>query len=310
MRVVFMGTPDFAVGALRAIWEAGHEIPAVITQPDKPKGRGKTLQMPPVKAFAVEKGIEVFQPERLKRPEAVERLASYGADVFVVAAFGQILSREILQLPVYGCVNIHASLLPKYRGSAPIQWAILNGETVSGVTIMQMDEGIDTGDMLFKREVPIDPEDTASTLQDKLAEAGAALIVPALDAIEKGSIQAVPQPEEGGCYASMIDKKMGLIDFSRSAEQIHRQIRGLNPWPSAYTSYKGKTLKIWEARVTGEEADGCPGSVSRVEKDAVCVNTGDGLLRVTRVQIEGKKQMPVKDFLLGYRMDKGEMLGC
>ena len=305
-----MGTPDFAVGALRSLWEAGHEIRAVVTQPDKPKGRGKALQMSPVKAFAVENGIEVFQPERVKRPEAVERLASYGADIFVVAAFGQILSREILQLPIYGCVNIHASLLPKYRGSAPIQWAILNGEAVTGVTIMQMDEGIDTGDMLFKKEVPIDLQDTAATLQDKLAEAGAALIVPALDAIEKGMAKATPQPEAGSCYASMIDKKMGLIDFSGSAEQIQRLIRGLNPWPSAYTSYKGKTLKIWEAYVPGEETDGSPGSVSRVEKEAVYVNTGNGILKVTRVQIEGKKQMAVKDFLLGYRMEKGERLGC
>lgn len=310
MRVVFMGTPDFAVGALEAIWKAGHEICGVVTQPDKAKGRSKELQMPPVKAFAVEKGIEVFQPVRVKRPEAVEKLASWNADIFVVAAFGQILSQEILDLPKYGCVCIHASLLPKYRGAAPIQWAILNGEPVTGITLMQMDAGIDTGDMLFKKEVAIDPADTYGTLHDKLAAAGAELIVPALTAIEQGKTDPKPQSEEDSCYAAMIDKTMGKIDFSRPVCEIEHLVRGLNPWPSAYTSYKGKTLKIWESFLAQEEADGAPGSIKRVEKDAIYVNGTDGVLKVTQLQLEGKKRMQAKDFLLGYRMEKGEMLGC
>ncbi len=310
MKIVFMGTPEFAVEPLRALWEAGHEICAVVTQPDKPKGRGKTLQVTPVKAFALEKGIQVFQPVRIKRPESVAELASIPADVYVVAAFGQILSQEILDLPKYGCVNIHASLLPKYRGAAPIQWAILNGEDKTGVTIMQMDAGVDTGDMLFRKEVKIEETDTAATLEDKLARAGAELIVPALEAIERKEAVPEHQKEEDSCYAPMIDKGMGKVDFGRPAGQIARQVRGLNPWPSAYTSYKGKTLKIWEAFCTPEAAEGLPGSVKRVEKDAFYLNTAEGVLKVTRVQLEGKKQMQVKDFLLGCRIEKGEMLGC
>lgn len=310
MKIVFMGTPEFAVEPLRALWEAGHEICAVVTQPDKPKGRGKTLQVTPVKAFALEKGIQVLQPVRIKRPESVAELASIPADVYVVAAFGQILSQEILDLPKYGCVNIHASLLPKYRGAAPIQWAILNGEDKTGVTIMQMDAGVDTGDMLFRKEVKIEETDTAATLEDKLARAGAELIVPALEAIERKEAVPEHQKEEDSCYAPMIDKGMGKVDFGRPAGQIARQVRGLNPWPSAYTSYKGKTLKIWEAFCTPEAAEGMPGSVKRVEKDAFYLNTAEGVLKVTRVQLEGKKQMQVKDFLLGCRIEKGEMLGC
>ena len=310
MKIVFMGTPEFAVEPLRALWEAGHEICAVVTQPDKPKGRGKTLQVTPVKAFALEKGIQVLQPVRIKRPESVAELAAIPADVYVVAAFGQILSQEILDLPKYGCVNIHASLLPKYRGAAPIQWAILNGEDKTGVTIMQMDAGVDTGDMLFRKEVKIEETDTAATLEDKLARAGAELIVPALEAIERKEAVPEHQNEEDSCYAPMIDKGMGKVDFGRPAGQIARQVRGLNPWPSAYTSYKGKTLKIWEAFCTPEAAEGMPGSVKRVEKDAFYLNTAEGVLKVTRVQLEGKKQMQVKDFLLGCRIEKGEMLGC
>lgn len=310
MKIVFMGTPEFAVEPLRALWEAGHEICAVVTQPDKPKGRGKTLQVTPVKAFALEKGIQVLQPVRIKRPESVAELASIPADVYVVAAFGQILSQEILDLPKYGCVNIHASLLPKYRGAAPIQWAILNGEDKTGVTIMQMDAGVDTGDMLFRKEVKIEETDTAATLEDKLARAGAELIVPALEAIERKEAVPEHQKEEDSCYAPMIDKGMGKVDFGQPAGQIARQVRGLNPWPSAYTSYKGKTLKIWEAFCTPEAAEGMPGSVKRVEKDAFYLNTAEGVLKVTRVQLEGKKQMQVKDFLLGCRIEKGEMLGC
>lgn len=310
MKVVFMGTPDFAVGALEAIWKAGHEITAVVTQPDKPRGRGGKLQMSPVKEFAVSRGLPVFQPVRIKRPEAVEQLKTYEADIFVVAAFGQILSQEILDMPRFGCVNIHASLLPEYRGSAPIQWSIINGDKKTGVTIMQMDAGVDTGDMLLKSEVEITPSDTCASLSEKLARAGAELIITALAAIEKGEVTPTPQDDSLSSHVGMIDKTMGKIDFSRPAEEIDRLIRGLNPWPSAYTSYKGKTLKIWEAFPMQESADGEPGSIQRTEKDAVYINTGNGVLKVTQLQLEGKKRMQVKDFLLGCRIEKGEMLGC
>ena len=310
MKIVFMGTPELAAGGLKSLYEAGHEISAVVTQPDKPKGRSRALQMSPVKEYALQKGIEVFQPVRIRKPEAVEKLKEFDAEVFVVAAFGQILSQEILDMPKYGCINVHASLLPAYRGSAPIQWCIINGEEKTGVTIMQIDARINTGDMLLKKEVPILPSDTAESLSDKLEQAGGEAIVEALGLLERGELKAIPQNEAESSYVSMIDKAMGRIDFSRSAVEIDRRIRGLNPWPSAYTSYKGKTLKIWEAAPLLEETDGQPGSIERVEKDAVYVNTGKGILKVTQLQLEGKKRMQVKDFLLGCRMEKGEMLGC
>lgn len=310
MKVVFMGTPDFAVGALKAIWEAGYEICGVVTQPDKPKGRSKELQMTPVKEFALEKGIEVFQPVRVRKPEAVEKLASWNADIFVVAAFGQILSQEILDMPKYGCINIHASLLPKYRGAAPIQWSIINGDDVTGVTIQQMNAGVDTGDILFTEEIPVAPTDTYATLYDKLEALGAQMIVPALENIEKGNVNPVPQNEEESSHVSMIDKAMGKIDFSRPACEIERLVRGLNPWPSAYTVCRGKTMKIWESCLADETVNGEPGSIHSVSREAICINTGDGVLKVTELQLEGKKRMLVKDFLLGYRIEKGEMLGC
>lgn len=310
MKIVFMGTPKLAAGVLEALWEAGHEIRAVVTQPDKPKGRSKALQMSPVKEFALEKGIEVFQPVRIRKPEAVEKLKEFDAEVFVVAAFGQILSQEILDMPQYGCINVHASLLPAYRGSAPIQWCIINGEEKTGVTIMQMDAGIDTGDMLLKRSVAILPSDTAESLSDKLEKAGGEAIVEALALLEKGELRGTPQNEAESSYVPMIEKSMGRIDFSRTAEEIDRLIRGLYPWPSAFTSYKGKTLKIWEAVPVSEEGEGQPGSIERVEKEAVYVNTGKGILKVTQLQLEGKKRMQVKEFLLGCRMEKGETFGC
>lgn len=322
MNIVFMGTPDFAVGALEAIIEAGHRVAAVVTQPDKPKGRGKEIQMTPVKKCAVTHGIPVFQPVRIKDAEAIDTLRGYGADVFVVAAFGQILSEEILAMPKYGCVNIHASLLPKYRGSAPIQWAIINGESTSGVTIMQMDRGIDTGDMLMKTEVAIGPRETGDSLHDKLAEAGAKLIVEALPRIESGDITPVKQNDEESCYAAMLQKSMGRIDWQQSAEMLDCLIRGLISWPGASTVYRGKTLKIWEEEVAAQEElrgkdaaahtgaeDVQPGTVVLVKKDAFYVQTGDGCLKILEVQPEGKKRMAVKDFLLGYQVKEGEMLG-
>ncbi len=327
MRIVYMGTPDFAVAPLLALIKAGHQVCTVVTQPDKQKGRGKEVQMTPVKACALEQGIPVWQPVKIRDPEAVRKLAGFQADVFVVAAFGQILSEEILRMPKFGCINIHASLLPAYRGAAPIQWAVINGEKETGVTIMQMDKGIDTGGMFCKAVVPIEDKETGDSLHDKLMEAGAGLIVEALPKIEAGELTAQKQDDALSSYAGRLSKSMGLIDWNKDAAAIERLIRGLNSWPSAYTFYHGKTLKIWEADVA-ETKDGAdspgvplreetesfqkeptPGYVARVEKDFFDVMTGQGLLRVCTLQLEGKKRMPVKDFLLGYELMPGEMLG-
>ena len=247
MKIIFMGTPDFAASALEKIVEAGHEITLVVTQPDKPKGRSGELQVSDVKACALKHGFPVFQPERIKLPENVAYLKNYEADIYVVAAFGQILSQEILDIPKFGCVNIHASLLPKYRGAAPIQQAIIDGEKTTGVTIMQMAAGMDTGDILLQREIPIDDNETGGGLFDKLSELGAELIAEALPKIERGEFTPVPQDEKLATKCGKLSKNMGKIDFNKSAVTIRNLVRGLNPWPSAYTRLDGKMLKIWSA---------------------------------------------------------------
>lgn len=302
MKIIYMGTPDFSVAPLEAILQAGHEVTAVVTQPDKQKGRGKEVQMTPVKECALKHGILVLQPVKIKEPEAVAELKKYPADIFVVAAFGQLLTEEILNMPKFGCINIHASLLPAYRGAAPIQRVIINGEEKTGVTIQQMAKGLDTGDMLLKKEVIIDPKETGGSLHDKLSAAGAELIVEALLKIEKGEVVPEKQDDALSCYAKKLDKAMGLIDFDQSAVSIERLIRGLNPWPSAYTLYKGKTLKIWEADVVPLEKKEEPGTVVFVAKDFFDIATKEGALRVKSLQLEGKKKVAVKDFLLGYEI--------
>lgn len=323
MKIVFMGTPDYAAEALRALIAAGHEITAVVTQPDKPKGRSKELIPSPVKVCAMEHGIPVMQPRRIKTPEAVEQLRQYPADVYVVAAFGQILSQEILDIPKYRSLNIHASLLPKYRGCSPIQHVIIDGEEKTGITIMQMDAGIDTGDMLYKKEISISPDDNYETLHDKLMVLGGEAIVEALVLLEEGKLVPEKQNSEDSCYAPMIDKKMGEIDFAKSAVEIDRLIRGMTPWPSAYTTYRGKQMKIWKAvpenmdkvQTSGEnngskqEGEAIPGAILSVEKDSVLVATGEGTLRIYELQLEGKKRMSTRDFLLGVKMQPGEVLG-
>lgn len=309
MRVIFMGTPDFSVGTLEALIRAGHQVVLAVTQPDKPKGRGGKMQFPPVKETAMEHGIPVFQPRKVREPENIEELRKYQADVIVVVAFGQILPREILKLTPYGCINVHASLLPSYRGAAPIQWAVINGETVSGVTTMQMDEGLDTGDMLLKTEVPLEPEETGGSLHDKLAAAGASLCVRTLKALEEGTVTPKKQGESPTAYASMLKKEMGEIRWEEPAISIERLIRGLNPWPSAYTGWQDKTMKIWEAEVLEEDSGQEPGTVVRVDKDGFLVQTGKGLLKVTALQIPGKKRMEADAFLRGYSMEPGEKLG-
>jgi methionyl-tRNA formyltransferase len=307
MRIVFMGTPEFSVGTLEALLAAGHQVVAVVTQPDRMKGRGKTVQFPPVKEAALAHKLPVYQPEKVRDPEFIRILRDLSAEIIVVVAFGQILPKEILELYPYGCVNVHASLLPAYRGAAPYQWAVINGETVTGVTTMQMNEGLDTGDILEKIEVAISPEETAGSLHDKLSCAGAALCVQTLQALAEGTVVPVPQKEEDSSYAKMLKKDMGKIDWGKSAEEIERLIRGLNPWPSAYTRLGGKTLKIWKAAVLeGEPEDVLPGSFVFFDKKNWVIQTGHGRLSLLEVQLEGKKRMGVEEFLRGYAMEKEE----
>lgn len=309
MRVIFMGTPEFSVGTLDALVKAGHDVCLAVTQPDKPRGRGKEMQFPPVKEAALRYGIPVFQPRRVRNPECVEELEKYHADVIVVIAFGQILPKEILELTPYGCINVHASLLPKYRGAAPIQWAIINGEKVTGVTTMQMDEGLDTGDMIMKTEIPIAPDETGESLHDKLAEAGAALCVETLAAVQNGTAVFEKQGESTTAYAKMLTKELGNIDWNKSAAAIERLIRGLNSWPSAYTHWNGKTMKIWRASAEdGTGTDAAPGTVVLVEKNVFAVQTGEGLLKVYEVQMPGKKRMETGAFLRGNIMEPGTVL--
>lgn len=306
MKVIFMGTPDFSVGTLEALAEAGHEVVLAVTQPDKPKGRGGKMQYTPVKEAALARDIPVYQPKKIREPECIEELKKYNADIMVVIAFGQILPKEILQMTPYGCINVHASLLPKYRGAAPIQWAVIDGEKVSGVTTMQMNEGLDTGDMILKTEIPLDPKETGGSLHDKLAEAGAKLCVETLKAIEDHTATFEKQGASPTEYARMLDKKLGNIDWNTSAVQIERLVRGLNSWPSAYTHWDKKVVKIWRAKA---EADGTvkaePGTVLSVEKDSFTVQTGDGVLRVLELQIPGKKRMDTGAFLRGYTIESG-----
>ena len=304
-----MGTPDFAVGTLEEIIKAGHEVVLVVTQPDKPKGRSGALQFPPVKECAVAHGIEVFQPKKIREAENVEYLRKYNADIIVVAAFGQLLPKSILDMPKYGCINVHASLLPKYRGAAPIQWSILNGDAVTGVTIMQMDVGMDTGDMIAKREIVIGEEETGGGLFDKLAEVGAKLCVDTMVDIENGTAARTPQNADEATHVSMISKELGNIDWNKSAMEIERYVRGLNPWPSAFTKLDGKSFKIWKAKVVNENTNEKPGTIVQVEKGCLNVQTGEGVLSLLEVQLEGKKRMEADAFLRGYSVEKGTCFG-
>ena len=309
MKIVFMGTPDFAVGTLEAIIKAGHEVVLVVTQPDKPKGRSGALQYTPVKECALAHGIEVFQPVKIRLEENVEFLRKYDADIFVVAAFGQILPKSILEMPKHGCINVHASILPKYRGAAPIQWAVINGDPVTGVTIQQMDIGVDTGDIIVIKELALADDETGGGLFDKLAVVGAEACVEALEQIANGTATRTPQNHEEATHVSMISKEFGDIDWNKSAVEIERLIRGLNPWPSAYTKLDGKTFKIWKASVKAENSGKAAGSVCNITKDGLDVQTGEGVLSLIEVQLEGKKRMDAGSFLRGYQVEVGTLLG-
>ncbi len=308
MKILFMGTPEFAAEALRCLIAAGHEITAVVTQPDKPKGRSRELLPPPVKVCAAEHGIPVLQPGRIKTPEAVEQLKGYPADVYVVAAFGQILSQEILDIPRLGCLCIHASLLPRYRGASPMQHVIMDGEEKTGVTIMQMDAGVDTGDMLYRKELYLAPDETGETLHDKLKVLGGEAICEALPLLEQGRLVPRKQDDALSCYAPLIDKSMGAMDFERPAVELERLIRGLTPWPGTYAGYKGRQLKIWKAEAVDGKERGLPGEILETDKESVTVAAGEGALRVYELQLEGKKRMSAHDFLLGVKLQPGERL--
>lgn len=310
MKIIFMGTPDFAVGTLKALIQAGHEITLVVSQPDKPKGRGHELVPTPVKAVALEHNLRIYQPEKLRGEIAEEMIRSTEADVIVVAAFGQLIPKSILEMKRYGCINVHGSLLPKYRGAAPIQWAVIDGEKESGITIMQMDSGLDTGDMLLKAAIPLYPKETGGSLFDKLSALGASLCVEALEKLEAGSLKPEKQGESPTPYAKMLTKEMGELDWSRPAIELERLIRGLNPWPSAYTKLSGKTLKIWDADVCEEEEAGSVcGEIVRVSKETFYVSCGQGVLKINELQLQGKKRMDTAAFLRGYHLEKGSILG-
>lgn len=310
MRIVFMGTPDFAVGSLQALCESGkHEILAVVTQPDRPKGRGNKLLQTPVKEYALEQGLTVYQPQKVKTPEFVDLLHELQPELIVVAAFGQFLSKEILELPKYGCINVHASLLPKYRGAAPIQYAIIKGEKESGVTIMQMDIGMDTGAMLDKVVVPIAENTTMGELHDALREQGAALLLEVIDKLAAGTAVAEPQDNEQATYATLLDRSMEHIDWSKTAQEVHNLIRGFNPAPSTFTKLpNGKSLKIWGSKMTGKSSAAAAGTVIETGKHSFFVACGEGVLEITEVQPESKKRMPAQVFLNGRGVQEGDLL--
>lgn len=298
MKVIFMGTPDFAVPTLEKIIEAGHNVVAVVTQPDKPKNRGMQMQESPVKEVAKKHNIPVYQPEKVRKDRAfIDMLKELNADVSVVVAFGQILPKEVLETPKYGSVNVHGSLLPKYRGAAPIQWSVINGETVTGITTMYMDEGLDTGDMIFKEETKIGDEETAGELYEKLKVMGANLLVKTLDAIEKGEAPREKQTGESS-YAHMLTKETGIIDWTKSSREIDCLVRGVNPWPSASAEISGKKFKVHKVAIS--DKNGAPGEIICADnKNGLIIGTGDGAIELLEIQPENKKKMSAKDYLRG-----------
>lgn len=309
MKILFMGTPDFAAVILKKIIEEGHEVIAVITQPDKEKGRGNQVSFTPVKELALEYHLTVLQPVKVREPEFVEKIRGMAPEVIVVAAFGQILPADLLAIPPYGCINIHASLLPKYRGAAPIQYAIINGEKETGITIMYMDVKIDTGDIILQGRIAIRDLETGGSLHDRLAVLGADLLMEALKKVKDGTAKRIPQVDSEATYVKMIDKDMGKIDFSLPAGQIERLIRGLNPWPSAYTGYEGKILKLWRAEVEDCNTIIEPGEVIEIRKDAIAVMTGEKALIIKELQLEGRKRLTADAFLRGFPIPVGAKLG-
>ena len=313
MRIIFMGTPEFAVPVLESLINSRHEVVAVVTQPDRPKGRGKNMQFSPVKECALAHNIPVMQPVNVSVPEVIDELRAYEPELIVVVAFGQFVTKKIREMPKYGCINVHASLLPKYRGAGPIQWAVINGEKESGVTTMYMCREIDKGDMLLKDTVTLDPKETGDSLHDKLSMMGGPLLLRTIDQLEDGSAVRIPQCEEESTYAPKLEKTMGNIDWTMDADRIERLVRGLNSWPGTFTKIHGKTVKIWDCDVVRQEtltenqAAAKPGTVIVSEKDQLIVKAGNGALSLRMLQPEGKKNMTVDAYLRGYPIAQGEL---
>ena len=305
-----MGTPDFAVPTLKKLYECGHEVLAVFTQPDKPKGRGYKLTPPPVKELALQHDTPVYQPQSLKKqPEMWDIIKDYDPDCIVVAAYGKILPKEVLDIPKYKCVNVHGSLLPKYRGAAPIQWSVLNGDEVTGITTMLMAEGLDTGDILLQESTPIGENETAAELFDRLAEIGAELLIKTLDKLETGGITPVKQDDSLATYADMLSKEMCMLDFNRPVREVHKKICGLSDWPCAVTMLNGKRLKVYRSEIFDKDSKNAPiGSVTDARK--FCVKCLDGVIRFVEVQAEGSKRMNAEDFLRGNHIEAGTVLGA
>ncbi|MBO5353731.1 MAG: methionyl-tRNA formyltransferase [Lachnospiraceae bacterium] len=315
MRAVFMGTPEIAAVILKSVLASKHEVIAVVTQPDKPKGRGHEMAFPPVKEVALEAGIPVLQPQKARDEAFLEEMKKLNPDIILVAAYGKLLPKVLLDMPKFGCINVHASLLPKYRGASPIQWAVLNGEEKSGVTIMHMAEEMDAGDIIMTEEIMLAAEETAGSLHDRLAEIGGPLLLSAMDALENGRAPRIRQNEEEATHVKMLDKTMGNLNFAQPAVVLERWIRGLNPWPTAYTKLDGKMLKLWKAEVipaeelTKELKQEQPGTIVAMDKDSFSVKTGEGLLKVKELQLEGKRKMTAEEFLRGFKLETGTVLG-
>lgn len=307
LRLVFMGTPEFACPTLQKLIDRHEEIVAVVSQPDRPKGRGQQLAAPPVKVLAERHGIPVLQPLKVRAPEFIDTLRELAPDLIVVIAFGQILPKALLDIPRHGCINVHASLLPRYRGAAPINWCIINGEQETGITTMQMDVGLDTGDMLLKRAIPIDPEENSSSLHDRLALLGAEALAETLDLLVAGRLAPEKQDDALSCYAPMLKKETGLIDWTREPLAVKNLVRGVTPWPGAYTLLDGKTVKVFKATV-GSGA-GSPGTVLRADRQGLEVACGSGSLLLDELQLEGRKRLPAAEFLAGCRIVPGTVLG-
>ena len=311
-KIVFMGTPEFAVPTLKNLIKGPDNVVAVVTQPDKPKGRGRKLQPPPVKVVAQEAGIKVFQPLKASSPEFIEEIRSLDPDLLIVAAYGQILKQDLLDVPKIMPINVHGSILPKYRGAAPIQWAILNGDEETGITIMKMDAGMDTGPILLQRSIPIGEDETFGELYQRMADLGGELLLEALEGLRKGQIKPIPQPEEGITYAPFITKDMCLVDWSKPAKEISCLIRGLDPVPSAYTFLKGERLRLYRPFIAPnnqDSSDHLPGSVVAVVPEGLIIATGQGLLGIKEVQLAGKKRMDVASFVQGRKIEPGTILG-
>lgn len=307
LRVIFMGTPDFACPTLQRLIDRGDEILAVVTQPDRPKGRGQRMVPPPVKELAERHGLPVLQPLKVRAPEFIDTVREMHPDVVVVVAFGQILPKALLEIPGYGCINVHASLLPRYRGAAPLNWCIINGETETGVTTMLMDAGLDTGDMLLKKSTPIDPDEDTSSLHDRLSRIGADALDETLNLLVDGKLAPEKQDDALSCYASMLKKENGLIDWSRDPLAIRNLVRGMTPWPGAFTYLDGKLVKVYRVRIgTG---DGTPGTVLSTGKDGIEVACAGGSLLLEELQLEGKKRLAVRDFMAGCRICPGTVFG-